>query len=159
MQELKVISGQVKYVGESLRDEDMHTYRKLELQTSNGLVELPSVMAAVETSRPLKPGREVRILAMEALTGAKVKYIVFAVHDQEAQRTFTDQRLFDLRGGSQKKAVVMSVMSIILVPLLALAFVIPALLYLWLLFKCWVDVGKIPDEAQVREAVAKLASG
>lgn len=156
MSQLEVIVGRISLVGESMRDMDVHTYNQIELDTPSGRVDLPNVFVAAQTARPLKLGRDVRILVLKPTGSFKGKLFLMAIYDEKLKRTFSDERLFDLRASARNKALIYSALSIVMLPILFLAYVLPAIGYIWLLIGAWKNVNSLPDIDTVAKAVGDL---
>ena len=86
-----------------MRDMDVHTYNQIEVETLSGRVDLANVFVAAQTARPLKPGRDVRVLVLKLSGSAKAKLFLLAIYDEKLKRTFSDERLFDLRASARNK--------------------------------------------------------
>jgi hypothetical protein len=65
--------------------------------------------------------------------------------------------MFTLRSHARKQAMLYSILSIVLVPVGLLMFVLPGLLWLWVLWKSWTSVDAFPEAGEIREAVASLS--
>lgn len=155
---LEVISGRISHVGTYSSDAHCRTYRTVEIETAAGTLELVTVVAAKELDRAIKEGGHVTMSLLQAGEGSKRRCVVLGIHDEGQDRTFSNEEMFLLKPHARKQALLYSGMSIVLVPAGLILFVVPGLLWLWILWKAWSAIDTFPAPDEIRASVASLAA-
>lgn len=155
---LEVISGRISHVGKSSRDPHCRTYTALEIETATGRVDLRIVVTAKELDRVINEGNLVSMSVLEAGEGAKRRCVVLGVYDEGMDQTFFSEEMFTLKAHARKQAVLYSFLSVVLVPMGLLLFVVPGLLWLYVLWKAWSAIDAFPTPDEIRASVASLAA-
>ena len=158
MSKLETIVGRILHVGHYTSDAHCHTYSLVEVETADGRIDLPTVMAANELDRAIEPQREVAMTVLRSGAGAKAKNVVLGVYDRSDKRTFVNEDMVALRAHARKQAVLLSLMSIVVLPVAFLLFVAPGFIWLWVLWKSWSSIDEFPTREEIRESVAALGS-
>lgn len=154
---IQSVTGRIVHVGPYSSDHLAHSYSLVEIDTAAGRVDPRNAVAANALDRAIEPGRVVSMAFIQASSG-KAKTAIVGVFDHAARRTFSDDQVSSIRSAARKQAIVLSITSIVWLPVAFLLFVLPGFVGLWVLWKSWAAVGAMPTEAEVREAIARLAS-
>lgn len=155
---LEIISGRISHVGESTSDSHCRTYGALEVETASGRVDLRTVVAVKELDQAIKDGSLVSMSVLKAGEGSKRRCVVLGVYDEGLDRTFFSEEMSTLKAHARKQAVLYSFLSIVLVPLGLLLFVVPGLLWLWVLWKAWSAIDTFPASDEIRASVESLSA-
>lgn len=156
MAKLDVIVGRILHVGTSRSDAHCRTYDVLEIETASGRLDLNTVVAAKELGRAIKTGGDVAMSVLHAGGGAKRRCVVLGIHDKAEGRTFVNEEMFLLRSHARKQAILYSVMSLVLVPLGLVFFVLPGVVWSWVVWKSWASIEEFPEPEEIRASVESL---
>jgi hypothetical protein len=159
MSKLETISGHVKHVGQYTRDEHIHTYSLIEIETSSGRVELPNASAANALSRAIAPGKSVDLAILRLDDGGKAKSMIMGVYDRAEQRLFVNEEMYGLRDHATKQFFLFGVLGIVIIPAGLAFFIIPGLLYIRALWKAWHGSRQLPRADELRTFVEALRPG
>jgi hypothetical protein len=152
---INTVVGRISHVGQFSYDNVVHTYSTIEVQTSAGRVDLTNVMAPNAFDRAIEPERDVAMAVLQG-DGKKVQNFVIGIFDVSAQRTFSDDQMSSIRAQAVKQALLLSITAIVWLPVAFLLFVVPGVVGLWLLWKSWASVARLPTAEDVRQAIAAL---
>jgi hypothetical protein len=155
---LEVISGRISHVGKSSSDAYCRTYNSVEIESVAGRVSLTTAVAANELDRAIKEGALVSMSIFEAGEGSNRRCVVLGVYDEGLDRTFFNEEMFTLKAHARKQAVLYSFLSVVLVPVGLLLFVVPGLLWLWVLWKAWSAIDTFPGPDEIRASVESLSA-
>lgn len=158
MAKLDVIAGNIRHVGSSSTDAHCRTYDLLEIDTSAGRVDLKAAVVAKELSRAIKANGQVAMSVLQAGEGAKRRCVILGVYDSAEDRTFVNEEMFSLKSHARKQAVLYSILSIVLIPLGLALFVVPGLLWSWVVWKSWASVDEFPEPEEIQQSVVSLST-
>lgn len=153
---LHTFTGRLGALGPGVSDADMRTYQTAEIVTQDGVIDMGHLLVPNQADRAMEPGRDVSILLMNNVNANDDKKLVLAAYDREQGRTFVDKRLTDPKSHLTKQAWLLSIISILGIPIGLALFVFPGLYLAYYLWKVWAAAAACPEEAEIQRHIEAL---
>ncbi|ABM97036.1 hypothetical protein [Methylibium petroleiphilum] len=149
------ISGKIVFSGEGTVDGELYNYGPLEIQTADGLVELPQVVVHKTVQRALTVGSTVALSVSESTDKqGKPMALIWGAYDYSSKRAFFNEEMTQVASSFKSQLAFGIVMTLVGL----LFFVVPGLLIGWQVLKAMDKAKQMPTADEMRAHVNELSA-